>query len=124
MDKIIENTLLRTFRKVRERPMGEAEIVGLMVNFYKMEIGSHSNIDTRKFYLCRKDSITYFRGKDTSYYENNEKKLYEGLKELSISEFYSLYLRSAFETSSTETYDPIIRDVISVEGFLRTYQKP
>ncbi len=121
MDTKLERALIRTYRKVREKPnLTNSEIVGLFVNFYYAEYGIHGGLDTRGFTVTRKDDIICITMSSRPSYYKVSKYLYDELNDIKPGEFYSLWLRASFEDPNKECYgDPALKCVISVDSFLK-----
>jgi hypothetical protein len=120
MDQKLEHALLRTYRKLREKPLlTNAELVGVFVNYYYSENNVHSGLDTRGFSIIRKDGVVAIRLSKTSQYFELSTLLSNDLAELTEAQFYALWLRSSFEDPHNDFYgDEICKKVTSVATFI------
>jgi hypothetical protein len=121
MDIKLERALIRTYRKLREKPtLTNAEIAGLFVNFYYAETSTHGGLDTRGFTIVRKDNIVCIALSSRSSYFEQSASLYDELLDLKPSDFYALYLRASFEDPNNESYgDPALKCVLNVQEYLK-----
>jgi len=118
MEKKLEDTLIRTYRKLRESPQIKgSELIGLFINFYYSETNSHSGLFTNDFYATKDenlDIIIIYPG--VSHYRSPLfTQLQADMANLKPADFYSLWLRSSWENPKEDHYgEPIVRKIPSV----------
>jgi hypothetical protein len=124
----IENILINSFRVLREQPKLREpkhfkEFAGIILNFYYAETNFHRGICTSDFQFQNVNDIITVKMADKKYYYFDETvvPLKEALDKLTISDFYSLYLRSSFEDNGNiRNKEPL--NITSVSTFLENYK--
>jgi hypothetical protein len=128
MDDKLENAIIRTYKKLREKPkLTDGELIGIFINYYYSETGLHGSLDTRHFRISKVDDIVCIisSGRAGFYYRTNMAEVVcRELREISTGQFHALWLRSNFEDPyNNRFFDPVVNTVISVSNFIDNFEK-
>lgn len=136
LDIKIEKAILNTYRKIREweskqKHYSTREFIGLFVNYYNLEIATHSLVNTSLFNVYRNQSLdnimTIRINNINTYIPSGDIKsstlfIKDQLDSITDYDFYLLWMRSVFDDPKNDKYMPYNSGNF-VKGFILDYLK-
>lgn len=128
--EIVENAIIASYKKLRERPnMPPKEFLGLFINYLYRGTNIHEGLSTQyDFSIFIQHNIWCIKIMSEGYHSySSSLKTYIApvLVNMTFSDFYALYLRSSFENPSNSTYEniDISQEITNTGLFLKDRNK-